>query len=248
MSKNYGFIPPIIAEEDFSFGSLGGTVLQEDASWMKDLPEFEHQRKAIDTQGCVSFGTLSCLEMLHKRLFGVEPNYSDRFTAKLSGTTQLGNNPKAVVQSIRHDGTVKELAWPFGPNLSWAAYYTEISRHLIVVGQAWLESHKVGYEYVNGKSERDLKAALRLSPIGVSVYAWAQNDAGHYIEGTPNHWCVLVEYKDGHPVVWDTYESRLKTLVKGYRFDYAMRYSLEKRTKKPNWIVDLFIRLFSIFK
>jgi len=243
--KSFGFQEPVIVPEDYSFGSIGGDVLQESGSWMDYLPEFEHQRKSTDTQGCVSFGTLSALEMLHKRLYGVEPNYSDRFTVKLSGTTRTGNNPKSVIQSIRHDGTVKEEVWPFSKEMSWNDYFAFIPSKLIKLGAKWLSEYKVGYEYVNG-NEKELKKALKYSPIGVSVYAWNKNSDGVYEEGFPNHWCVLVRYNfENQPVIWDSYEEQLKVLVKGYRFKYCMRYTIEKRSERRNWFIDLFIRLFT---
>lgn len=248
--KNYGFQEPVLVPEDYSFGSIGGEVLQENSSWLDFLPEFEHQRKGFDTQSCVSFGTLSALEMLHKRKWDIEPNYSDRFTSKMAETTPTGNTPKKVAHSIRHDGTVTEPEWPFTEVNSWDEYFVAIPSYLLRRGQTWLNNYDFGYEYV-GDSEKELREALKYSPVGVSVHAWQQNNEGYYMAGRLNHWCVLVAYDAlDRPIVFDTYENHLKTLVKDYPFKWAMRYSLEKRLipRGFNWLIDLWHRFMSIFK
>ena len=113
--KSFGFQPPIIEESDFWLGSgkLGSQIINEKGDWRPYLPVFEKQNKGNETNCCVSFGTLSALEILHKFLYGVEPNYSDRFLCKISDTGPNGNDPKKVSNALRHCGSVPEEEYPF---------------------------------------------------------------------------------------------------------------------------------------
>ena len=114
--KNYGFIAPEIVPEDFWLGSkkLGSKIINPSGDWRPYLPVFEHQRKKIETNACVSFGTLSALEMIHQLLWQVEPNYSDRYLAKISKTDPaVGNTPKKVSKAVKDYGSVPEEDWGF---------------------------------------------------------------------------------------------------------------------------------------
>ena len=68
-NKNFGFIPPVFEETDYVFGAekLTGEILRPNGNWLDFVPEYEHQRKGgLDVQACVTFGTLSALEILIK--------------------------------------------------------------------------------------------------------------------------------------------------------------------------------------
>lgn len=238
IKKNYGFIAPEIVPEDFWLGSgkLGSVVLNEKGDWRPYLPIFEHQRKTIETNSCVSFGTLSALEMLHNLLWQVEPNYSDRFTAKMAETDQnSGNTPKKVSETIRNCGTVPEFDWPFAEPLE--EYYKEIPESVKKIGKGWTGHYGFGYEYVDKDKSKE---ALKRSPVGVAVSAWEQNDKDEYVYfGSWNHWCVLVAYDEqDRPVIWDSYDEGLKTLEKDYNFGFPQIYMLNRKKneeEKKSW-------------
>ena len=240
MSKNnYGFIAPIIVPEDFKFGALGGEILNLEGDWRPYLPEFEHQRKAFDTMSCVTFGTLSAVEMIHKLKYRIEPNYSDRFISKVSETGSNGNTPKKVAQAIRHFGLVKEIDWAFPDDMTLSEYFKEIPTKILKLGLNWLTMWTFGFEYVHGGIE-EIKEALKYSPLGASVYAWQENNKGEFIDGNPNHWIDIVFVDEfDRCIIWDSYEKRLKTLVRGYDFKFKMRYSLDKKDiQHSNWFFE----------
>jgi len=249
MNKQYGFIEPTPDPNDYKFGSsaLPYDILMHDGDWRSHLPQFEHQRKnGVETQGCVSFGTLSALEMIHRVRYGTEPNYSDRYLAKMSNTTPYGNTPKKVADTLRNiSGSVSEKDWPWGGN-DWEDYYREVPDNVSKKGWLWTKSYDFGYEWVDPK---DLKSALTHSPIGVAVYAWAKQDGVYVKRGGENHYCVLVAYEDDHPIIWDSYEEALKKLAKDYPFRWAMRYHLKKKPQVENyekgrfWLWDIIKRL-----
>ena len=227
---NYGFIPPRIEDSDFWLGSkkLGSVVLNEKGDWWDFLPEFELQRKDIETNACVSFATLSALEMLYRFHYVDDPNYSDRFLAKISNTSPEagGNTPKAVSEALRKNGCVPETEWPFAEPLS--EYYKEIPQRIKDMGLDWLKNNSWGYEWVN---KEKLKEGLKRSPLGCAVYAWSQNEKGEYIRlGASNHYVVLVAFDEfDRPVIWDSYDKGLKTLEKGYEFEFPQLYTLKKK-------------------
>src|SRR5258708_12996 len=80
--------------EDFVAGSFTFIAWEErnpTGNWKPYLPAKEIQYGKEDSQGCVSFSALNCLEIQEKFLTSKENNYSDRWTAKRSGTTHEGN-------------------------------------------------------------------------------------------------------------------------------------------------------------
>ena len=231
LQQQYWFIAPEIVPEDFWLGSgkLGSVIINEKGNWIPYLPMLEHQRKLIETNSCVSFGTLSALEILYKFFWETEPNYSDRYISKMSGTDPYsGNNPKKVSATIREYGNVAEEKWPFPKELSIEEYFKEIPESIKDAGKEWLSQFEYGYEWV---SKEKLKSALQRSPVGVAVSAWQQNENGEYIKFSDwNHWCVLVSYDEyDRPIVWDSYDEGLKTLERDYDFGFPQIYKISKK-------------------
>lgn len=228
--KNYGFQKPEITPEDYFLGSkkLGSQEINPSGDWRKYLPVFEHQSNVIETNSCVSFGTLSALEILHKFIYGTEPNYADRFLSKMSGTDPStgGNTPNKVSQTLRKKGCIPETEYPFVDNLD--EYFKEVPQNLVDLGTKWLLDYEFGYEWCDIST---LKNALKRSPIGVAVSAWQTNDKGEYVRfGQSNHWVVLVAFDEqDRPIIYDSYEAMLKTLSKDFKLEFPMLYLLKKK-------------------
>jgi len=159
----------------------------------------------------------------------IEKNFSDRFLAKTSGTNpNSGNTPKAVSNAIKKFGLVDEKEYPMVSTIE--EYFKKIPKDILDKGKDFLKEFNFGYEYVNTK---DLKNALKRSPVGVAVSAWQQNAQGEYIYfGQWNHWCVLVAFDEkDRPIIWDSYEEGLKTLEKDYNFGFPQIYMLNRDKK-----------------
>lgn len=250
-NKQFGFNEDTVDERDFTFAGVSNKkVLKEDGQWTP--PQFEKQRKSFDTQGCISFGTLNIIEMLHHVQFGFEPNYSDRFLARNSNTTRGGNSPRKVYSALRKQGAVDEQNYPFKAT-SWNEYYGDVPKKLLVKGEEWASQHSFSYGRV-GSSPMEMMSALQYSPLGIGIYAWARNSEGLYYKPNntrPNHFCVLIGYEKGkHWIVFDTYEESIKKLVWYYNFSYVAGYSLEKKETKiyPTLGQNLWRDFFSYFK
>jgi hypothetical protein len=217
-TRYYGFIKDEIQPQDYIFGDAQITVdiLQPDGQWDEFLPTDELQNLyGVEPYACVTFGTLNALEMLLRRVFTDVENFSDRYTAKVTGTEfNHGNSPQTVIEYIRKTGAIHEPDWPFTPDINtFEKFYAEPPVRFEKVTQLFPQQFEVKHDYVlNGSwqpsSPARLKNALQYSPIGISVYAWVQGDDGLYIKpagAQDNHWCVLYGYEDGK--FWKVFDS-----------------------------------------
>ncbi len=254
--KNYGFISDVIEEEDYILGGgqLGGEVLTN-GQWDDYLPVKELQSKrGLETMNCVAFSTLNALEILHKRKFGEEKNWSERYIGVLAGTTRNGNSPHKVIQVIRNTaGLIKDELLPFNVGI-WEEYYSPspMTEKYLKIGRKFLENWKIGHEWVfrgSGNNQEKIKIALQYSPVGASVFAWKQRNGLYYKdEGKDNHWITIYGYEDGkYWKIFDSYNDTHKQLEWQYPFGFAKRYTLDKRTKKENWVIELTRSLWRFF-
>src|SRR3990167_1837248 len=239
INNRFGFQPPIIAASDYWLGSkkLGSADLNPSGDWKMSLPRFEAQNKGQETSACVTFTILSNIETLEKYQYGTEPNYSDRYIAKLSGTNpNSGNNPKKVCETIKKYGLVNEEDWPFVDDVN--EYYKEIPLELIEKGKKWLEKYDFGYEWADVNK---LDVAIKRSPISVAVYAWSVNELEEYVRlAASNHYTLNYCVDNfGRKLVFDSYENPiLKTLAKDHNVEFAQMYTLrrkELKEKKSFW-------------
>jgi len=257
----HGFQPIEITPDQYIFGSeqLQGVVLREDGQWYGWLPQIEIQRKyGLETMNCTVYGTLNCLEILHKFHFKEEVNKSERFTGIKAGTTQNGNNPHTVAESIRKDGVVDDIMLPFSESIdTWEKYYgpLPIASQLLKLAKEWLAGYTFGHDWVAfpGSSTAieqkidDMKLALRYSPLGASVHAWREKN-GLYVKqkgDSDNHWVTVYGYEDGkcwH--IFDHYDNVHKKLAWNYDFGFVKRYTLTKNTVVvTNWFDAILKRI-----
>ena len=243
MNKNYGLIIDERKPEDWIMGGTGnlkGVVLQENGQWDEFLPLFEAQYNPVETFACASFGTLNAIEILLKRMFGYEENYSDRFLAKVSGTDpKIGNSPQTVAEYLRKIGVPLQSKWDFTPDIDTSEkFYAPIPAKLFdYAKEDFTNKFIFKHQYVNGNPE-DIKAALRYSPVAISVTAWYEEDGVFVQRGTDNHWVVCYGYDDAKQAykVFDSYntiysgESKFEKKLYSYSANIAIAksYFIEK--------------------
>ena len=91
-------------DTDWVAGVIPFEEINPSGNWTPHLPPGEWQTNhVVDTMACVTFSALNSIETQIKFLTGQSINYSDRFTAKMSGTTPQGNWLYKVAPK---DGTV----------------------------------------------------------------------------------------------------------------------------------------------
>lgn len=246
---NHGLIIETDAHaKDWRAGGISGAtkiVLREDGNYRNFLPEAEYQSGVyFDTFGCVTFSSLNCLETIVKTKGG-SWNKSDRFTAKMSGTTKQGNWMRGVAESVRIDGVVDESVWPYprkqvDPPYTWDDYYAPIPEDIKQLGLDWLKEYEVAWEWVDLANIRE---SMKYGPIQVLVRAWPKPGAdGLYTDGGStdrNHAVMLSEATDSHYTIFDHYDKVEKQLVPTYDFKAAIQYFLIKKTDKPMPLITL---------
>lgn len=236
--KHFGYREDAIAPEHYLKGTLQAELLQPSGQWELFLPKYEHQaRNGVETSACTVFGTLNALEMLHRRKYGTEPNYCERYGSQVCGITQEGASPHDVVETIRmYAGAIPEKELPFSDSIkTWEQYNSGVTLMHRLKGLKWLMDYEVGHEWVltgDGDTETLLKGALKMSPLGIAVHAWNfDRERGLYTRaGYDTHWCTLVGYKDKeYWIIFDSYDGGMKKLSWDFGFTRAKKYTLNKR-------------------
>jgi len=249
--KNYGIILEKLKKEDWLFAGKRDNITVED--WEKYLPDAEEQHGLyLETQACVTFSALNVLETIFNYqmqaglidtgwlnqngyIIGGKVNFSDRFTAKMSGTTRRGNTGGRVADSIRHDGLVPEVLYPFpriqrSPVFDWDDYYAEIPEELKELGKEFAKRFDIQYERVEVKN---FKEALEHSPVQVYISTGCprKNGVWQRCGKTINHAVMLYKIKD----VYYTYDSYrldgdfIRKLSLDYNFfRYGIKYIVKQ--------------------
>jgi len=235
---NYGLInKPYNSTDDWFKGvsRSNNVIVNEAGDWTDFLPPVEYQSGfGFDSFSCVSFSALNCLETLLKAQ-GIFFNASDRWLAKMSGTTGAGNTVWAVADAIRKCGLVTEQDWPYDRATmnSWDTFYSDIPKEIQDLGKKFLEMYEVNYENVR---YADIKEALKYAPLQVGVYAWLSPVNGIYPcdhDKSQNHLVELFKIDaDGYYYIYDHYNQSIKKLDKGFKFGSVVRYSI-KPNQKP---------------
>jgi hypothetical protein len=238
-----GFIYEQPKQEDFVFGdaSIDAPVLQPDGNWTAYLPKTELQNlNLIETYACASFGTLNCIEILLRRLYNFEDNFSDRYLAKISGTQYIrGNSPHTVAEIIRHNGAIDEHSWPFTADVTtFERFYTTPPAVLADEAKRFNEHYTLRHDYVPN-DPTSMMEALKYSPLGMSVYGWTKLENGLYAagNGADTHWvCVYGYEKDIHWKVFDSYDNTFKMVEWKHRPLTVKRYHIELAPQTISWL------------
>ncbi len=166
MEKNLGVIIET-KSSDFIAGTLPYEVLNPTGDWTKYLPVGESQATHhTDSMACVTFSCLNVIETQIKFLTGKEVNFSDRFIAKISGTTPQGNSVQKVLDAINTYGLVLEEEWPTDPNFDWNQYYAEIPQE---VKNKANKNIKVQYEFIYPSGTTDFAKELKHVPLEIII-------------------------------------------------------------------------------
>lgn len=169
-------------DKDYLAGAFSFVSWEErlkTGNWRPFLPPGERQfNGTIDTMACVTFSALNSIETQEKFLTGKQPNYSDRWIAKMSGTTHEGNYLYKVADAIRKYGLVLEEDYSFVSGMTWDEYYTDIPEakmnELLAKGKAWLDEWSALSEFLTVSKDSFLRH-LKHAPIQVTI-------PGHAIE------------------------------------------------------------------
>lgn len=230
-----GFLPEKKADKrDYIFGAADcdKQILQEDGQWKSYLPVSELQSEnGLETMSCVSQSLLNCVEILLKRKYAEDKNYSDRFLATISGTTPNGNYMSKVIEALRKQGVVDEHVWGRDYS-SWATYFRTIPKDILAKALLFLKEYDVKYERVLDNKDL-LMEALKYSPVWTTGFAWAKKGNLYYSKSSSNHAFVIVGYvKGSHWLAFDTYDPFLKTLDWNFTFENSKVILVNKKQEE----------------
>lgn len=234
---NHGFIYRAPEEGDYRQDGnirLGGLPLLPNGQWDNFLPQDELQDRGLSTMACASFGTLNAIEILERQEFGDTTDWSDRFLAEKSGTTQNGNDPHTVAETLRKDGTVYESDWPYSPDIkTWGQFYQTPPYEITIRAQVEFKGkYDFGHQYVK-TDPQSMMNALMYSPLGADVFAWNAPDTDgiyHRFGAISEHWICIYGYeKDKYWKCLDTYDNTRKKLSWDFGFSCVKQYTLHKQ-------------------
>lgn len=138
------------------------SFINRNPSGVWPTPGPEVQKSLVDTMACVSYSAVHCIESQIKFLTGQDVNFSERFLAKMSGTTQNGNYLQTVLETIQQYGLVPDSLWPEPDVFDWNTFYMAIPQAVIDQGKKFLEQWSVDGKWVLASQVGD---ALKQAPL-----------------------------------------------------------------------------------
>lgn len=237
----YGYQKPITQKTDYFLGALSKEVLVQDGDWFPFIPLYEPQYgNGFDTDGCTIWGTENALETLLKRVTGKDYNFSERHVYIGTNTRPPGNDPFTIGEYIRRNGMVNETVLPMTNSFDEFIQPDPLTKDIVDEAKKLLDEYEIKQEFVcNGnqltleEKKKLITYSLKLSPLGVSLFAWQMDENGLYYrpDGAPDcHWCVLIGEDDTRYVVFDSYNQSIKYVRKDMNFSTVIRYCIKKKS------------------
>lgn len=216
-TKNFGVVLDSY-DSDYLAGTIPYQEINPTGDWTPFVPKAENQYSNMaDSMACVSFSFLNCLETQLK-FFGEELDFSDRFLAKMSGTTIHGNTLQKVADTFREFGCVLEADWPRPDNFTWETFYAEIPQEI----KDKALKYGVGYEWI-GTDVASLQYHLKQSSLQLVI-------PGHAIMGVYENADIFRFF--------DTYAPYLKEQSNPPM--YAMKVVLNKKVMTQEEVKNIY--------
>lgn len=257
-NQNTGLLLRDPEQTDWIAGAETGIAYEEvnpEADWKCFLPNPEKQKgRLVETMACVSFSALNCIETQINRMISLGQipendltmlkvlgfidsagkfNASDRFVAKMSGTTKSGNYLTSVWNAIHNFGLVAESDWPFDmQEFDWDTYYREIPTGIIEKAARIKEIFDFNYEFVFPGASIDARKTIRenikQAPLQLAAPVCSPWGTTNLITKcgitNPGHATEIYAYDYGVDVkIFDTYDPYNKRIEWEYPMPYIMK-------------------------
>lgn len=187
-------------------------IINATGDWRPYIFETQQQNYGWETNACVIFTTLHCIELIIYQKYGIKEQYSKRFLAALVDTSIDGTTPQIAAETLRKSGIVHEMDWPFLPTTTQPEFFQKLSQAVLDLAKEFLAKYEFNHWFVPVDPEY-IGAALKSSPLLLSVSAWFQDDKGLYYfpEGMQNNHATTLVYLDKgvKETVYDSYADGL---------------------------------------
>ncbi len=251
--KQTGLIVKEPSATSYKTGGATGIVSKEinpSGDWKPYLPSTEQQSFSFDTLSCTSFSLNNVFETvlnyrLQKGLVNVDAveflqkngyldqkglvNFSDRYTAIMSNTTEYGNDFETVGNCVRKNGLIPEKMLPFGGN-NFKEYHDKknITPEMIAMGKKFLTYFEPMYEWVFFSTTSDTELNPYEARLSSDALKQSPLQVGSAIPAT--HALMQYSLVNNRPYIFDTYapfdvEDKLYTI-----FHFALKGWIEEKT------------------
>jgi hypothetical protein len=242
----------IVGGEDYM---IGADIINPSGNWDNYYSKGERQSGVyFDSMACASFSANNiiearlnfqlrnnqlppaivtrCIELGY--IVDNEFNFSDRFLAKVSGTTRTGNYFVNVWDAIRKYGLVPEKMWTYDPLLrtpafDWDDYYAPIPQAVYNSGLEFLKMFDVTYAWLlagGSASDEQYQSWLKVSPVQLGVGTCSGWNSGAPVKACGskvNHAIALSSVDGDKKKIVDHYVPFVKELEAGYAVPFAIR-------------------------
>jgi hypothetical protein len=242
IKKNTGLLIEELKPEDYVLGANSPIVFEARnsiADWRQFRSRDERQSyRYFDAMDCVTMSAMNdweeqanwmlinnlwpedALKFWNKHGYIVDGKFevSDRFIAKLSGTTGRGNTFTRVHEAIRKCGVVPEAMWPASEDFTWETFYSDIREEVKALGLESLKYFNWQYEMIVNPTKKVLMEQLKHAPIHIGVGTcpdWSDGQVASCVM-TQNHGVLLDAIQGGGYVIFDHYNPFNKVLAPDY--------------------------------
>ncbi len=233
----FGMIEEAPRQEDYFLGGIRQSlkvILSLERDYTPWLPVNEDQQRGFDSFSCVVFSGLNNLEIIYKKIFGVEVNWSDRFLAAMTPVVpNRGTTYAKFWDAVRKYGLVLEEDYPWGGH-SGREYVKKPPQEIIDKGQKVFESFEIQHEWVDtsGCDPNRLYDALLYGPLQVSVNASATY-SGRRDKRTDHSVSIYTAEKGKSFSILDHYTRKTYTVPWNFYFGSAKQASIIKKKLIP---------------
>lgn len=227
-------------------------VIRPDGNWsdLVDDLELEVQNKYFETMHCWIWNTIKAIVLIIYAKWGDKEDYSERYNGVLGGATPNGGSPHEGCESIRKFGLIPQEELPWTPDLNSFWKFSSprpMLQKYLDIGKEWLRQYTFKHDWVVyptfmaklkqslgfkiddiiDYNIREMKEALKKSPLGVSVLAWQMRNGKAWREyyQIDNHWTLVVGYVEGqYWIAYDSYRNCWVKLEWRYPFRWVKEY------------------------
>ena len=259
ISPRTGLIESAPSADEWIFGStsrVGLAPINVSKDWSQDIPSGEPQKlNGLETFSCVSQAHSNVVETIinyyirnsmlpaktlrflnENGYIGADGklNLSDRFLAKMSGTTKAGNYITTVSDTLRRQGALPENDWAFGKSKRWDEYYKTIPQELVNKAKTFNDYFEIHSDYVSLSWDAKgalgaIKAHLAHTPLLIAVpicSPWNTDKPVRVCGKTKSEHAVVVYNLDDYIRVLDSYDPYTKRLPTNYYIPWVRRITI----------------------